>query len=464
MERLFNDIQQIKYEVLKEVARLAFADELYQKLDTIPYTIIPGTKARFRCCVYREREIVRQRVNLAMGKPPVAEISALDKRWIYVIPTACEGCPIQRFLVTENCQGCMARKCIQSCPWEAISLNGKKAYIDPDKCHECGRCKEVCPYNAIVDIMRPCKRACAVGAISMDEEKRAVIDYSKCTLCGNCVRSCPFGAISDVSSMVDVINLLKKKKKVSAIIAPSIDGQFGQDTALEQIKTAIMRLGFFNVIEVALGADIVAAEEAEEVSLRASQGQLTTSSCCPAFVNLIHKHFPKLSPCISHSPSPMIAISKHIKQQCPDAKVVFIGPCIAKKAEVSDFNGDYGPDSALTFEELLAMLDARHINIKDLDHHLGTEASSYGRGFAKAGGVTLAITKSLEDKNLSGNITSVPCEGIEQCRKLLSQVSRGQFTQNFIEGMMCLGGCIGGPASITPLNQMKKIWSKKGQC
>ena len=172
----------IKYNVLHEVAKLAFSGELDEKRDEIPFKLIPGPKAQFRCCVYKEREIIRQRVRLAEGKCPSGKHS---DNMIQVIPSACEECPITRFVVTDNCQKCMGKACQNACNFGAISIGRDRAHIDPDKCKECGKCAQACPYNAIAELIRPCRRACPVDAITMDLDTGICqIDEKKCIQCG----------------------------------------------------------------------------------------------------------------------------------------------------------------------------------------------------------------------------------------------------------------------------------------
>ncbi len=453
-------VQKIRYEVLREVSYLAFNDQLDDGLDEVPYKIISGSKARFRCCIYKEREIVRERVRLACGLLPYgAKGNRKDGQIVYVIEEACEGCPISRFQVTENCQGCMTKRCREACPFGAITIAGKRAYIDQDKCRECGRCKDACPYNAIADLMRPCKRSCPVDAISMDEDKKAVIDEGKCINCGACVRECPFGAMADISYIVDVIEEIKGKGSVYAIFAPSIEGQFAQDINVNMIKGALLELGFDGAFEVALGADAIALHEAEEVLEAIDEGKFKTTSCCPAFVSMVDKHFPKLIPNISNTVSPMVAMARYIKEKDPKGKVVFIGPCMAKKHEmISDWARDY-VDYVLTFEEIIAMLDAKKI---EFDEERGErEASTYGVGFAQSGGVVNAVNKIVKEKQLENKIIPRSCNGATECKKALAIANAGKLMENLIEGMVCEGGCIGGPGSITETNTAKRNINKK---
>ncbi len=460
MVEFATSVQQIRYEVLREISYLAFNDELDEGLDEVPYKIIPKGKARFRCCIYKEREIVRERVRLACGLlPHGVNGERKNGQVIYVIEEACEGCPIARFQVTENCQGCMTKRCREACPFGAITIAGKRAHIDQDKCRECGRCRDACPYNAIADLMRPCKRSCPVNAISMDEDKKAVIDEEKCINCGACIHECPFGAMADISYIVDVIEALKGNGNVYAIFAPSIEGQFGEEVNSSMIKGAFLKLGFDRAFEVALGADAVALHEAEEVMEAIEEGRLTTTSCCPAFVSMVNKHFPKLIPNISNTVSPMVAMARYIKDEDPKGKVVFIGPCMAKKGEMlSDWARDY-VDYVLTFEEIFAMFDAKGVKFDAQEGE--REGSAYGLGFAQSGGVAKAVIQIINEKKIENKVIPRSCSGATECKKALTIANAGKLMENLIEGMACEGGCIGGPGSITQTKIARKNINKK---
>ncbi len=226
-----NAMEDIKGTVLYHVAKAAFEGNLDQIEATLPYEILPGNKPMYRCCVYKEREIIRERIMLAKNINPANGKPCNNT--VVILPTGCENCPITRFSVTDNCQKCMARKCMHACRFDAITMTRDKAYIDPDKCKECGQCYEACPYNAIVDIMRPCRRACPVDAIQASEvDGRVNIDESKCIRCGACIHSCPFSAISDSSRIVEIIEHLRGDRPVYAMVAPAAEGQFGVDITM----------------------------------------------------------------------------------------------------------------------------------------------------------------------------------------------------------------------------------------
>jgi ferredoxin hydrogenase large subunit len=440
-----NDIGTIKHEVLYEVARLAFRNELEEKEHSLPYEMIPGPHANFRCCVYKEREIIRQRIRLAQGKSPSAKRD--DKNIVQVISSACEECPITRFTVTDNCQKCMGKYCQNACNFKAITMLRDRAHIDSNLCKECGKCSQACPYNAIADLKRPCKKSCPVDAISMDENGIVIIDEEKCISCGACIKNCPFGAISDRSFLVDVINLLRSDAKVYAMIAPAIEGQFGANVSTGIIAKAIKDLGFDDVYEVALGADLVAASEAQEWAEAYEQGEKKTTSCCPAFVSMIKKHFPSLLANISSTISPMQATAKYIKALRPDAVTVFIGPCIAKKGEVLDNIADGGADYALTFDELYAMFRAKETELSSFGENL-QQGSIYAKNFAVAGGVTASVLQALKEKGIKADLKVKGCNGATECKKALTLMKLGKLPEDFLEGMSCEGGCVNGPGSI----------------
>lgn len=450
MRTFETDVQLLKYRVLKAVAKRAYEGTLMESYYEIPKLISPGPKPTMRCCVYKERAIVQERVRLAMGG------DRRNPNIIEVIEIACDECPVERYMVSESCRGCISQRCIKTCPKQAISKKNGKAHIDFDLCIECGRCAKVCPYGAITEHVRPCERSCKVGAIHMNEEKKAEINPEKCISCGACSYACPFGAIMDKSFMVDAINIIRNKKenyKTVAIVAPAIAAQFDGVT-LGQVATAIRQLGFDYVVEAAIGADMVADKEAEEL---VEKGFLT-SSCCPAFVDYIKKHVPELADKISHNLSPMAEIGKFVKLggESP-VKCIFIGPCTAKKAEMRLPNVDLWIDSVLTFEELQAMVDAREIEMESLEETSMNDASYFGRIFGRSGGLTEAVLEVIKEKGLDFEVKAEACDGIEACKAALLKAKFGKLDKNFIEGMACVGGCVGGAASLNhePKSRMK---------
>lgn len=483
-------VQSLKYSVLKEVVRLAFANELLASLPTIPKTIVPGKIPTMRCCVYKERAILNERVRIAIGG------DSSNPNVIEVIDIACDECPVGGFEVTNACRGCIAHHCESVCRRGAITFDrNQKAHIDKSKCVECGLCSKVCPYSAIMNLKRPCENACKVKAISMDEDKVACIDNKKCIACGACVYQCPFGAIVDKSYILNVVDLIKKRGSdnytLYAVVAPSISSQFSY-AKLGQVVSGLKELGFSDVVEAAMGADLVASNE----SLELVEKGFLLSSCCPAFTSYVRQAFPQLADKISHNLSPMATIAKYIKQTDEKAKVVFIGPCTAKKLEAQDPLVSPWVDCVITFEELQALLDGAGLDITQLPEVPLDNASFYGRIFARSGGLSEAVGQALRehavrmarqdgcepsqeeaamasDEEGAFKVTVGPfkdfvykpvaCDGIEECRKALLRASRPGFNGNFIEGMACVGGCIGGAGCLTHGEKDRREVDKYGR-
>lgn len=445
-------ILKIKHEVLHMVAKAAFEGTFDEKKEELPFKMIPGPNAQFRCCIYKEREVIRQRIRLAEGKCPGDKQS---NNIVQVITSACEGCPISRYVVTDHCQRCMAKACQQACNFGAVSMSRDRAYIDPSLCRECGKCSQACPYNAIADLMRPCKRSCPVDAMTMDEHSICVIDESKCIQCGKCVHSCPFGAIGTKSSIVEIINHIKAGKRVVAMLAPASEGQFGEEITMASWKTALLQVGFDDMIEVGLGGDMTAVAEAEEWAEAHKEGKKMTTSCCPAFVNMIKQHFPSLLENVSTTISPMCAISRMLKAKDPDVITVFIGPCIAKKSEAKDKSIENNADYVMTFGEIRAVLKAKNVTLEPEPNTL-QEASTFGKRFGNGGGVTEAVLQCLKESNEGMDIDVMKCDGAAECRKALMLLKAGRLPADFIEGMACQGGCVGGPSSHEDINKAKK--------
>ncbi len=458
MRKFDTKVQYLKYKVLREVAREAWNGTLLDNVLDIPKRIVPGKTPTMRCCVYKERAILGERVKLAMGGDPA------KPNIIQVIDIACDECPAAGYEVTDSCRGCLAHRCEDVCKKGAIWFDHNHvAHIDKEKCVECGQCAKVCPFFAIVNRKRPCQNACKIKAISISHENAALIDDEKCIQCGACVYQCPFGAIMDKSFILNVIDILKKsenneKYKVYAVVAPSISSQFTY-AKLGQVITGLKELGFHTVIEAALGADMVAQAESREL---AEKGMLT-SSCCPAFVAYVKSAFPALVPLISHNLSPMATLAKYIKETTENAKIVFIGPCTAKKAEIQLEHVKPWVDVVLTFGELQALFDSRDLDITTLPEDVLDNASYFGRIFARSGGLSDAVAQGLKEQNIDFNLKAVPCDGIEACRTALLKANKHLLDGNFIEGMACIGGCIGGAGCLTHGEKNKAEVDKYGR-
>lgn len=458
MRKFDTKVQHLKYKVLREVARQAWAGTLAENAIDIPKIIVPGKVPTMRCCVYKERAILAERVKIAMGGDKT------NPNVIEVIDIACDECPMGGYEVLSACRGCLAHRCEDVCRFGAISFDENHvAHIDKTKCRECGACAKVCPYSAIHAYKRPCESACKIKAISMGEDKHACVNNDKCISCGACVYQCPFGAITDKSFILNVIDIIKgsennTKYKVFAVVAPSISSQFTY-AKLGQVISGLKALGFHTVVEAALGADMVAEAESREL---AEKGFLT-SSCCPAFVDYIDKNFPTLKPFVSHNLSPMASIAKYITEHESPCKIVFIGPCTAKKMEVQKETVKPYIDAAMTFEELQALFDSRDIDITTLDEGVLDNASYFGRIFARCGGLSDAVAEGLKEQGIDFLLKPCSCDGIEECKVALLQKARGKLDANFIEGMACVGGCIGGAGCLTHGEKNKAEVDKYGR-
>jgi len=463
-----SEVVKIRRKVLSEIARLTFLNELDKhNIGDVLEKVVHDAGPRYRCCVHKERAVVKDRVKFAMAQSlevgvTEAANNALngniaDMPIINIMPEACDQCPIDTFFVTNACRNCIAHHCIASCPKRAISVVQNQAYIDKTACVECGLCKKSCMYGAIVEITRPCERACDIGAIKADKERRAVIDYDKCVQCGGCKMACPFGAITEQSFTVQLIQQINAGKRVYAILAPAFIGQFGIKVKPSQIIGGLKKMGFYDVQEVSFGADIVTLEEAKEFAERVpNELSFMTTSCCPAFVDMVNKHLPELKEHVSTTVSPMVASAKVIKAADPDAVVVFIGPCLAKKVEAKQYPDCI--DFVFSFEEVESLFVGSNININEIEAtEFATAASRDGNAFARAGGVVQAVIDGLEKINPDLVVKPHRAEGLKNCKTALLQMKAGKIDANFFEGMACAGGCIGGPGILIDMRVSQKM-------
>jgi [FeFe] hydrogenase (group B1/B3) len=443
MIKFDTQVQELKYRVLKEVAKSYYRGTLQEDINQIPKIISPGPKPTMRCCIYKERAIAAERVQLAIGG------NKDNPNLLEVIEPACDQCPIGGMEVTDACRGCLAHRCAGACHMKAISFDEHlHAHIDKSKCVNCGLCAKACQFSAIINRQRPCESACKIKAIHPRADGISEIDESKCTRCGACSYACPFGAIMDKSYLLKCIDIAKdsaaEKYHAYMVAAPSISSQFHY-ASLGQVVSGIKALGFHEVVEAALGADMVAYDEAKEL---AEKGQLT-SSCCPAFVQYIRTSFPEIADKISSNLSPMADIARYLKKTDPSCKIVFVGPCIAKKMEMFREDSKAYVDCVITFEELQALIDAREIDLTKLEEKPLDNASYYGRIFARSGGLTDAVKEALKEQGSTFEAKPLAVSGLNNCKTALSALKAGTADFNFIEGMACAGGCIGGPCCLT---------------
>ena len=469
-------IQEIRHWIFREVARMAYHTEwpIDKRIEELPYKIIPGEVGNFRNDVFLERAIVGERLRLAMGLPcrgagehaPLSDnIEAADKPETYytpplinVIKFACNACTEKRVFVTDGCQGCLAHPCEEVCPKDAVKLNrtNGRARINDEKCIRCGKCADVCAYHAIIIQERPCAAACGVDAIHTDENGKADIDYDKCVSCGMCLVNCPFGAISDKSQIFQVIRAIQAGEKVYAAVAPAFVGQFGPKVTPGKLRAAMKALGFTDVLEVAIGADLCATQEAIDfVNEVPDKIPFMGTSCCPAWSVMAKKMFPEYANCISMALTPMTLTARLIKNRNKDAKVVFIGPCAAKKLEAmrKDIRSDV--DFVLTFEEMAGIFDAKHVDIENIeeDPEGVNDASTDGRNFAVAGGVAKSVVDVIHQRFPDKEIKVVNAEGLRECRKMMTMAKTGKDNGYLLEGMACPGGCVAGAGTMQPIKK-----------
>jgi len=390
-----------------------------------------------------------------------ASVTNPSKNIIQVIDPACEECPLSSYSVTDNCRLCLGKACMNSCRFGAISMTDTRAKIDPNKCRECGMCANACPYGAIAHLIRPCRKMCPVDAIYYDEYGICKINEEKCIRCGQCIHSCPFGAIDSKVQVIDVIRAIKAGKKVYAMCAPAIEGQYGDKISMAAIRNALKKVGFTDMVEVGLGGDMTAAYESAEWEEALEEGKKMTTSCCPAFINLLVRHYPKVfEENMSSIVSPMCAISRYIKAIHPDAVTVFVGPCIAKKSESQEMGIEGNADYVLTFGEMTTLLKSRDIELEPVEEHY-QEASVHGKGFSSSGGVAAAVLECMKERGQDTDKVQVrKCTGGKDCVVGVKLLSMGKLPEDFIEAMICEGGCVGGPSKHSAENEVKRARTK----
>jgi [FeFe] hydrogenase (group B1/B3) len=469
-----NNATRTRRELLIRAARLFFDGTFTDLIDRIPIDMRPRGDKSLRCCIYKDRAIIKHRLMGILGFGTDDETDELTTLKEYAVKSlersetsgpllslideACSACVESKYFVTNACRGCMARPCMINCPKKSIVMGEQgQAKIDPSSCVNCGLCMKVCPYHAIIRMPVPCEEACPVGAIEKTGNGKAHIDFDKCILCGKCMRECPFGAIMEKSQLIDVLAAILGEKKVVLMVAPAVAGQFVAEFG--QVVAAILKLGFYAVIEVAHGAHDTAIHEAEELEERLEHGApFMTTSCCPSFMQAVKKHIPGLIDKVSSTPTPMHYTANKVASIYPDALKVFVSPCIAKRQEAMD---DNLVDMVITCEELGAMIAAKGIDVAECDPvESGLNAKNDGRGFPMIGGVTAAVNIYLKNPE---KIKPQLMDGLtRQNMKLLKIYSgpKGLMGNNFIEVMACEGGCVNGPCTMeNPVQSKKRILS-----
>ena len=465
-----NNTAHLKREVLVKLIKAFLSDNFEKNTDKIPFEMRPkNSEVPYRCCIHKERAILRSRTIATLGfaiedddeqkhlseyaKDASNRPQIIDKKVLTFVDTACKGCVPSRVYITDLCQGCVARHCIHSCKFGAISIKNGKAVIDGEKCKNCGMCINACHYKAIVKLHVPCEEACAVGAITKKEAGVAEVDYDKCISCGHCISACPFGAIHEKSQIIDILKNIKQGKKVIGMVAPSVVGQL--PCTFEQLKTGLLKAGFSTIEEVALGADLTAIHEAKDFEERMQKGDnFMTTSCCAAYKELVKKHIPEMQKFVSDTPTPIHFTSEFVKKQNPDFISVFIGPCVAKRFEgLNDSLVDY----VMSFEEMGALFIALNIELANLEPTaFSNPACDEGRRFGITGGVSKSV---ISANNSQYEIAPVLINGLNKdSKRQLTNYAKKEFCEdgNLIEVMICEGGCVNGAGVINTVKATTK--------
>ena len=473
MRGIYTPVTDIRRKVFTEVARMSYESnemaDYAKEIRDLPFKIMPGEDSSLRSSIFLERAIISERVRLAMGmslRPLDESVPAseglehsviADKYYepplINVIKFACNACPEKVIKVTAMCQGCLAHPCQEVCPKHAISFRNGKSHIDQSLCVKCGRCVNSCPYSAIVKTERPCAAACGMGAIHSDELGRAEIDYSKCVSCGQCLVNCPFGAIADKGQIYQLIQGFNRGDRIYALVAPAFINQFPSLASTGKLKSALKAIGFCDVVEVAIGADLCTVDEAHDFLEEVPEKlDFMATSCCSAWSMMAKTAFPDLAKNISMTMTPMVFTARMMKQKDPTARMCFIGPCAAKKLEASRRTVRSDVDFVLTFEELAGIIEGKDLDIDllEVDENEAAlcSASAAGRGFAQSGGVANAVANKIKEWHPDMEVKIASAQGLADCKKLLMLAKAGKYNGYLLEGMGCPGGCIGGAGTI----------------
>ena len=458
----YNEAMLIRRDLLTRVCKMIQNGTLRKEIDRVPYLMRPRYgKEVTRCCVYKDRAVLKYRFMAILGydirdeKDEMTPLSDYARQAeerteqteaiLTVVDLACSSCVQVNYVVTNMCHGCIGHPCTFACNKGAISID-QQAHIDPSKCVSCGLCMKACPFNAIIYQAVPCEQSCPVNAISKDEHGIEHIDESKCIYCGRCREACPYGAIMEKTYLVEIYRALKSDKKVVALVAPSIMGQFPASPG--KIINAIKKLGFDEVVEVAEGAVTTARNEAAEFEEKVASGKqkFMTTSCCHAYTELVRKHLPHIQPYVSHTATPVIYTARMVKERDPECVTIFFAPCLSKRHETM-VSKDI--DRVASYEELGAMLQAAEIDVLKCEEDPLVDIDNWGRGFPYTKGVTEAVQHYAKNPDA---IRPFYIDGVDKAviksLKTIEQTCGGEGQPNLIEFMVCQGGCVNGCASI----------------
>lgn len=465
-----NNATLTRRELLIQICKLLKEGNLENQIDRIPLKMRPKENQSLRCCVHKDRAVLKYKIMALLGFNINDETDELTTLHDYValakqrkeltpvvmtvVDEACSSCKQGSYQVSNICQGCEARPCDVNCPKKAISFKNGYAKIDYDVCVNCGKCMTECPFHAIIYRPVPCEDACPVNAISKDESGIEHINYQKCIFCGKCMAACPYGAIMEKSHIIEIFQAWGNNKKIIALVAPSIAAQFRQ--SLPKVYNAIKAAGFYSIIEVAEGAEYTIEGESEEWCEKMQSGcNFMTTSCCHAYTELVKKHIPELMNNVSETPTPMFFAGELAKERYPDAITVFIGPCTAKRHEAY-FSGNI--DYTLSFEELGALFVANNIEIENMESEIEMPLAKFrAQSFARSGGVTEAIKENAGVTLKEEIVNGINKASIRQ----LKQIAKNKTDVNFIEVMSCENGCIGGVNTIVKGKQALQTFMDK---
>ncbi len=471
-----NNVMIVRQRLLTKLIKLWSENQLVEQIDRLPIELSPrNAQARGRCCIHKERAVWKYKSLPLLGYDMTDEVDELTPLSDYarravsprelkdnimcVIDEACSSCVRTNYDITNLCRGCVARACAHSCPKNAIEFDPytSQGRINHNLCISCGMCYNNCPYHAIVYVPVPCEEACPVGAISKDEHGVEHIDETKCIYCGKCVNSCPFGAIFEISQVFDVLQSIRRGEQVVAIVAPAILSQYNAPS--EQVYGAIKAIGFADVIEVAQGADVTTAKESAELKEKLEEGQpFMTTSCCPSYIEMAEKHAPDLKKYISSTRSPMYYTAQIVREKYPDAKIVFVGPCIAKRKEAR--RGD-SVDFVMTFEEIHSVFEGMSIDVNACPaFEIPVSSTRFAHGFAQNGGVTAAVIDHVDG---AFEFTGIQISNLtkKNVALLRAYAKTGKAPAQFIEVMACEGGCISGPSVHESYDKGRQTFAKE---